>query len=146
MSAPEFSLPDAVGKTRTLADWRGRWLVLYFYPRDNTPGCTTEAAAFRDARADFTALGTEIVGVSLDDGSSHRAFADAHRLPFTLLSDRDGRVAAHYGALLDLGVMKFAKRHTFLVDPDGRIARIYRQVDPTGHVAELLADIKRLRN
>lgn len=143
--APEFALPDADGKTRRLADWRGQWLVLYFYPRDNTPGCTTEAANFRDAQARFTALQASVVGVSLDDATSHREFAAEHRLPFALLSDADGSVAARYGALLNLGVMKFAKRHSFLIDPDGRIARIYRQVEPTTHVEEILADLTQLR-
>lgn len=143
--APEFVLPDTEGKTRKLADWRGQWLVLYFYPRDNTPGCTTEAANFRDAQARFAALNASVVGVSLDDAASHRAFASEHRLPFTLLSDADGSVAARYGVLLNLGVMKFAKRHSFLIDPDGRIARIYRQVEPATHVEEILADLKLLR-
>lgn len=143
--APEFALPDAAGKTRRLADWRGQWLVLYFYPRDNTPGCTTEAANFRDAQARFTALQASVVGVSLDDAASHREFATEHRLPFALLSDVDGAIAARYGALLNLGVMKFAKRHSFLIDPDGRVAKIYRQVEPASHVEEILADLKQLR-
>lgn len=143
--APEFALPDAAGKTRQLADWRGQWLVLYFYPRDNTPGCTTEAANFRDAQAQFAALQASVVGVSLDDAASHRDFATGQRLPFPLLSDAGGAVAARYGALLNLGVMKFAKRHSFLIDPDGRIAKVYREVDPATHVAEILADLKQLR-
>lgn len=143
--APGFALPDADGKTRRLADWRGQWLVLYFYPRDNTPGCTTEAASFRDSQARFTALQASVVGVSLDDAASHREFAAEHRLPFALLSDVDGAVAARYGALLNLGVMKFARRHSFLIDPEGRIARIYRQVEPASHVEEILADLKQLR-
>jgi peroxiredoxin Q/BCP len=143
--APEFALPDAAGKTRRLADWRGQWLVLYFYPRDNTPGCTTEAANFRDAQARFTALQASVVGVSLDDAASHREFAAEHHLPFALLSDVDGGVAARYDALLNLGVMKFARRHSFLIDPDGRVARIYRQVEPATHVEEILADLMRLR-
>jgi peroxiredoxin Q/BCP len=143
--APGFALPDAAGKTRQLADWRGQWLALYFYPRDNTPGCTTEAANFRDAQARFAALKAQVVGISLDAAASHRAFAAEHRLPFTLLSDAEGAVAARYGALLNLGVMKFAKRHSFLIDPDGRIARIYRQVEPATHVEEILADLQQLR-
>lgn len=143
--APAFALPDANSKTWQLADWRGQWLVLYFYPRDNTPGCTTEAANFRDAQAQFAALKASVVGVSLDDAASHRSFAGAHKLPFTLLSDADGAVAARYGALLNLGVMKFAKRHSFLIDPDGRIAKVYRQVEPATHVAEILADLKQLQ-
>lgn len=145
MAAPAFALPDADGKPRQLADWRGQWLVLYFYPRDNTPGCTAEAANFRDAQAQFAALKARVVGISLDDAASHRTFAAEHRLPFLLLSDADGAVAARYGALLNLGVMKFAKRHSFLIDPDGRIAKVYRQVEPATHVAEILADLKALQ-
>ncbi|MBL8448682.1 MAG: peroxiredoxin [Dechloromonas sp.] len=142
--APDFSLPDASGKERRLADWRGRWLVLYFYPKDDTPGCTTEARNFRDRLERFAAQKAEVVGVSLDDGASHRAFADKHRLPFTLLSDAGGTVAKRYGALSDFGVFRFAKRYTFLIDPEGRIARAYLKVDAEGHAEEVLADIRRL--
>jgi peroxiredoxin Q/BCP len=107
--APDFSLPDASGKERRLADWRGRWLVLYFYPKDDTPGCTTEARNFRDRLERFAAQKAEVVGVSLDDGASHRAFADKHRLPFTLLSDAGGTVAKRYGALSDFGAFACIK-------------------------------------
>lgn len=143
--APAFALPDADGKPRQLADWRGQWLVLYFYPRDHTPGCTAEAAAFRDALPRFTALQARVAGVSLDDSASHRRFAADLKLPFALLADTDGKVARSYGALLDLGVMKFARRHTILIDPEGRIAKIYRDVNPDTHAAELLADLKELQ-
>ncbi len=140
--APAFSLPDADGKMRQLADWRGQWLVLYFYPRDHTPGCSTEAGHFRDALPRFTALKVQVAGVSLDDSASHRHFADDLRLPFALLADTDGKVAQSYGALLNLGIIKYAKRHTILIDPDGRVAKIYREVDPKTHATQLLADIK----
>ena len=143
--APDFALPDADNTTRRLADWRGKWLVLYFYPRDHTPGCTTEAANFRDAHGEFAKYNAVVVGVSLDDGIAHRSFATQQRLPFTLLSDVGGAVAERYGALMNLGVIKMAKRHTFLIDPDGRIAKTYLSVDPERHAQEVLADIKRLR-
>lgn len=145
MAAPAFALPDADGKTRQLADWRGQWLVLYFYPRDNTPGCTAEAAAFRDAQPRFAALKAQVVGVSLDDGNSHRAFAAEHRLPFPLLVDSDGSTARAYGALANFGIVKFAKRHSFLIDPDGRVAKTYRDVDPARHAEEIIADLKELQ-
>lgn len=144
-AAPDFALPDADGRTRQLADWRGQWLVLYFYPRDHTPGCTTEAGHFRDALPRFVALQAQVAGVSLDDSTSHRRFADDLRLPFPLLADTDGKVAQRYGALLNLGVMKFAKRHTILIDPDGRVAKIYREVEPATHAAQLLADLAELQ-
>jgi peroxiredoxin Q/BCP len=142
MVAPEFTLPDAGGQYQKLADWQGQWLVLYFYPKDNTPGCTTEAKSFRDAASTFGALKARVVGISLDDVNSHQAFADKHQLSFILLSDPDGNVARQYGALFNLGIMKFAKRHTFLIDPRGRIAKIYRDVDPATHAQELIGDIR----
>lgn len=140
--APEFALQDETGRLRKLADWRGQWLVLYFYPKDDTPGCTTEAQGFRNFQAQFTALGAQVAGVSLDDAASHQAFAKDQRLNYPLLVDEEGKLARAYGALTNLGIAKFAKRHTFLIDPDGRIAKIYRDVEPAGHAAELLADIR----
>lgn len=145
MMAPEFALPDGEGKLRDIREWRGKWLVLYFYPKDNTPGCTAEALAFQDNLENFRKLNAEVVGISLDDGASHRDFASERRLSFTLLSDRDGTVSRRYGALSALPFVKFAKRHTFLVGPDGRLVRIYREVDPTRHAMELLADLRGIR-
>ncbi len=141
-AAPDFALPDAEGKERRLAEWRGQWLVLYFYPKDDTPGCTVEAGKFRDSLPAFRALNAQVVGVSLDDGASHRAFAAKHGLPFPLLADAGGTVARRYGALSDYGVLRFAKRYTFLIDPDGRIARSYLSVDTGSHAAEVLSDLK----
>jgi len=140
--APDFALRDGTGQLRKLADWRGQWLVLYFYPKDDTPGCTTEAQAFRDSLANFSAVGAQVVGVSLDDAVSHQAFTRNHGLNFSLLVDEGGKTARAYGALSNLGIIKFAKRHSFLVDPEGRIAKVYRDVDPSRHAAELLADIR----
>lgn len=144
-AAPDFRLPDQTGRLHSLADYAGRWLVLYFYPKDDTPGCTKEACNFRDDIARVRKLGAEVVGVSLDDTASHAAFANKHGLPFPLLADQGGAVAASYGALRDLMVMKIAKRMTFIIDPQGRVAQRYLDVDPDVHAAEVLADLERLQ-
>lgn len=144
-AAPDFVLPDQDGKTRQLADWRGKWLVLYFYPKNDTPGCTTEACNFRDDWLLLQELGAAVVGLSVDTSASHAAFAQKYKLPFPLLADAKGEVAARYGALSDWLVYKFAKRQTFIVDPQGRIARIYRSVDSDKHSAEIVADLRQLR-
>lgn len=143
--APAFSLPDQAGVVRQLADYRGRWLVLFFYPKNDTPGCTTEACNFRDGHVQFRTLGAEVVGVSVDDTASHLAFARKHSLPFTLLADSDGQVAARYGALTDLKVVRFAKRHTFLIDPEGVVRQRWTEVDPDTHAAEVASALKALR-
>ncbi len=144
-AAPAFSLPDQVGKTHALTDYAGRWLVLYFYPRDDTPGCTTEACNFRDDIARIRKLGAEVVGVSVDSVASHADFAAKHTLPFPLLADTDGKLADAYGALRDLLVMKFARRQTYIIDPAGRIAHRYLTVDPKTHAAEVVADLERFQ-
>lgn len=142
--APEFSLPDQDGKPRRLAEWRGRWVVLYFYPKDDTPGCTTEACSFRDDISLITQLGAQVVGVSIDDSASHKTFAEKYRLPFPLLADTTATAARQYGALSDWVVVRMAKRYSFIIDPAGRIARVYLEVDPARHVQEIVADLKRL--
>jgi peroxiredoxin Q/BCP len=142
--APEFSLPDQSGRTVRLADFRGKWVVLYFYPKDDTPGCTEEACAFRDDQAALTLLGAQVIGVSLDDSASHAAFAKKYKLPFPLLADTGAKVSASYGAVTHLVVAKFAKRYTFLIDPQGRVAKAYLNVDTARHSAEIIADLKRL--
>ena len=144
-SAPDFLLPDQDGKTRQLVDWRGKWLVLYFYPKNDTPGCTTEACNFRDDWLLLQELGAAVVGLSVDTSASHAAFAQKYKLPFPLLADAQGEVAARYGALSDWWLFKFAKRQTFIIDPQGRIARIYRSVDSDKHSAEIVADLRQLR-
>lgn len=143
--APAFALPDQTGNVRSLADWRGKWVVLYFYPKDDTPGCTTEACAFRDDLQQLTALGAQVVGISVDDSASHKAFADKYHLPFPLLADAKGDVAAKYGALSDWLVIKVAKRYTFLIDPSGKVVKTYLSVDTSRHSAEIVADLKRLK-
>lgn len=141
MDAPDFELPDAQGAQRRLADFRGEWLLLYFYPKDDTPGCTKEACAFRDGYQALRARSVRVVGISLDDVASHRVFAAKYGLPFPLLSDTNGDVAATYGALRAWGPFRFAKRHSFLVDPAGRIQKIYRSVDVDSHYNEVLGDL-----
>ena len=143
--APEFSLPDQHGKVRQLSDWRGKWVVLYFYPKDDTPGCTTEACNFRDDWQQLTALDAQVVGVSVDTSESHKAFAEKYHLPFPLLADVKAEAAVRYGAISDWKLFKFAKRYTFLIDPQGRIAKTYLSVNSENHSTEVLADLKRLK-
>lgn len=142
--APDFALPDQHGRVHDLAGYRGRWLVLYFYPRDDTPGCTAEACGFRDRQDELDALGAAVVGVSTDSTSRHERFADRHDLGFTLLADTDGAVARRYGTLWRLGPLRLARRHSFLVGPDGRIAHIYRRVRARSHSAQIAADLRTL--
>ena len=142
--APAFELPDQTGEIRRLEDYGGKWLVLYFYPKDNTPGCTTQACEFRDNIFAFRRLGAEIVGISLDDVETHLAFAEQHGLPFTLLADEGGTVAERYGVLRNFGVVKLASRQTFLISPDGLVARHYEKVDVNQHSEEVLRDIAAL--
>jgi thioredoxin-dependent peroxiredoxin len=143
--APAFALTDQSGKPHALADYRGKWLILYFYPKDDTPGCTTEACNFRDDISRITALGANVVGVSLDDSKSHARFAEKFKLPFPLLADTGGEVARSYGSLTSLGPIKFAKRHSFIIRPDGRIAKIYRDVNPDTHSRDIQKDLKALQ-
>jgi peroxiredoxin Q/BCP len=143
--APDFALQDQDGKTHRLGDYAGRWLVLYFYPRDDTPVCTQEACRFRDDIGVLGNLDAAIVGISLDDIRSHADFARKHRLPFALLSDPDGRTAAAYDSLLNLGVVRFARRHTFIVSPDGRIAARFDKVDPATHAQDVIRVLRSLQ-
>ena len=143
-AAPEFRLQDQNGEWHTLADYRGRWVVLYFYPKDDTPGCTKEACAFRDNIFAFEEIGATILGVSLDDVASHEAFAEKYSLPFSLLSDADAGTATDYGVLKKIVGFRFARRESFIIDPDGNIARHYRKVDAASHSEEVLADLKNL--
>lgn len=139
--APTFVLPDASGKPRDMQEFRGEWLLLYFYPKDDTPGCTKEACAFRDGYLELRQRGVQVVGISLDDTASHRAFAEKYKLPFPLLSDVEGKVAKQYDAIWSLGPMRFAKRHSFLIDNEGKLAKIYRSVDPDTHYKQVLSDL-----
>jgi peroxiredoxin Q/BCP len=144
-AAPDFELPDQNGQVHRLGDYAGRWLVLYFYPRDDTPGCTREACRFRDDIGVLDDLGAAVVGVSVDGTQSHAEFARKYTLPFPLLSDPDGKTAAAYGSLLNLGVIRFARRHTFIIAPDGRIAARFDKVDPARHAQEVARAMRSLR-
>lgn len=143
--APDFILGDQHGKTHSLANYRGQWIVLYFYPKDDTPGCTTEACQLRDDYRGLTKLGAEILGVSVDNAESHAEFSKKHSLPFPLLADNEGHLAKQYNALWGVWPLRFAKRHTFIIDPNGNIAKIYRKVEPAAHSKELIADLQGLQ-
>ena len=142
--APGFNLQDQNGDWHELTDYRGGWLAVYFYPKDDTPGCTIEACSFRDNMYAFEAIGADVVGISLDDVDSHRDFSDKYKLPFTLLADEGGKVADDYGVLKKILMLKIANRESFIIDPDGKVARHYPDVSPDTHTAEVLADLKLL--
>ncbi len=141
--APDFEAMDQQGKAFRLRDHRGSWIVLYFYPKDETPGCTAEACAFRDSMEELTSLGVEVVGVSTQSVDSHHAFATKHGLNFRLLADEDKRVSRLYGAL---GILGLDRRVTYVIDPEGRVADAYRsEVRPTSHVEHVRGVINTLR-
>lgn len=150
MKAPDFSLLDQDGKVHSLSDYRGKWLILYFYPKDFTPGCTNEACNFRDASAEFTNRGVNIVGISKDSVASHKKFAEKYHLKFSLLSDPEHSVIESYGAW---GPKKFMGReffgtirNTVLINPKGKIVKEYKKVNPIVHSSEILEDLKHLKN
>lgn len=144
--APDFTLPSSEGVMVSLSEFRGQHVVLYFYPRDNTPGCTTEACDFRDAYQQFVDINAVIIGVSRDSEASHRKFADKYDLPFLLLSDKEETVCKLYDVLKEKKL--FGKtgigieRSTFIIDEEGQIAQIFRNVKVKDHVAEALQFIK----
>ncbi|MBT8091251.1 MAG: peroxiredoxin [Gammaproteobacteria bacterium] len=142
--APEFELADQTGQLHSLEDYREQWVVLYFYPKDNTPGCTTEACEFRDNIFAYRDLNAQILGVSLDDVDSHREFAEHHSLPFPLLADVDGSVAESYGVKTRMFGMAVAKRQTFIIDPNGNVVTHYKKVKPAQHSAQVIADLRSL--
>ena len=142
--APEFELADQTGQLHSLEDYRERWVVLYFYPKDETPGCTTEACEFRDNIFTYRDLNAQILGVSLDDVDSHRKFAEHHSLPFPLLADVDGSVADAYGVKTRMFGMTVAKRQTFIIDPNGNVVTHYKKVKPATHSAQVIADLQTL--
>lgn len=145
-AAPDFSLKSSEGSQKSLAGFKGKWLVLYFYPKDETPGCTTEACSLRDARDDIVSLGAEVVGISRDDASSHEKFKAKHTLNFSLLSDPDHTVMDAYGAW---GKKMFGKegvlRKTFIINPIGEVVKVYGRVTPLGHGEQVVADIRSLQ-
>ncbi|QDD11755.1 peroxiredoxin [Candidatus Methylopumilus rimovensis] len=143
--APTFTLPDSQGNQVSLNDYKGKWAVLYFYPKDDTPGCTKEACQFRDDFKTLEALGAKVIGISIDDSFSHQKFAEKYNLPFPLLSDASGEVADRYGALNNFLVIKLAKRYTYLINSQGKIAKIYLSVDTSKHSQEIIEDLKKLK-
>ena len=144
-AAPEFSLPDANGNLVSLTDFRGKRVVLYFYPRDNTPGCIKEACGFRDNFEQYQSQDLVVIGVSTDDAKSHYKFSQKLNLPFLLLSDADGQMAATYESY---GLKKFMgkeymgiSRNTFVIDAEGKIEKIYLKVKPETHATAILSDL-----
>ncbi len=144
-AAPAFRLQDQKGEWHTLQDERGRWLVLYFYPKDFTPGCTTEVCTYRDDIIALRKAGADVLGVSLDDVKSHAEFAEKYHVPFRLLSDADAEVARAYGVYAERGPFKYARRETFLIDPQGKVAKRYVDVDPKENSKQVLADLDALK-
>lgn len=144
--APDFTLPDIEGKTHTLGEYKGKWIVLYFYPKDDTPGCTAEACSLRDARDTLAEMGAEIVGISKDDANSHEKFKAKYSLNFTLLTDTKGKVIESYGAW---GKKMFGHegilRKTFIIDPSGQVVKVYGRVTPMGHGEQVIDELKRLQ-
>jgi peroxiredoxin Q/BCP len=136
--APDFSLPDATGTVHTLAEYRGSWVLVYFYPKDDTPGCTKEACMLRDVFPQYQDKKIVILGISKDSTDSHAAFSTKYELPFTLLADKDQAVITAYGAKGTLGT----KRISYLIAPDGTIAKAYPKVDPATHADEVLKDVE----
>lgn len=148
--APDFTLQDQDGVDRSLSDYQGKWVVLYFYPKDDTPGCTTEACNFRDARSAIAEFGNSVViGISKDSVKSHRKFADKYNLDFTLLSDPDHKIIEAYGAWQEKSM--FGKKYmgiqrmTVIIDQNGNIVKEYPKVNPSKHAAEIIADLRGLQ-
>ncbi len=143
--APAFTLTSNEGKAVQLSDYRGKWVVLYFYPKDFTSGCTLEAHNFERDLPKFEKLGAVILGVSVDSAESHKDFCTKEGLTFKLLSDPDARVSAEYGSVMNVAVGKLSARNTFLIDPDGKIARVFVGVKPAAHSEEVLAALAELQ-
>ena len=142
--APNFNLPNFKGEMISLSSLQGSWIVLYFYPRDDSPICTKQACSFRDDMRKLENLGATVVGISVDDGKSHADFAKKYSLPYALLSDKDGAVANQYGALTNFGIIKMAKRYTFLIDPNGMLQKSYLDVDVSKHSQQIIDDLTQL--
>ena len=144
-NAPDFTLSSQEGSSVSLKDYRGKWVVLYFYPKDQTPGCSREAHNFQVDQPKYAERNAVVLGVSLDSVDSHKKFCAKEGLNFKLLADTDHKVTDSYGSLTNLGLVKFAARHTFLIDPNGKIAKAYTSVDPIKHSAEVLAELDLLQ-
>ncbi len=143
-TAPDFSLMGNDGEMHKLSDFKGQYVVLYFYPKDETPGCTTEACSFRDNISAITKTGTKVIGVSVQDVSSHKDFVKQYGLNFLLLADNEKKVSKEYGVLNSTWGMD--NRVTFIINPAGKIVKIFPKVDPNGHAKEVLAELETLQN
>jgi len=143
-SAPDFSLPSQDGSAVNLKDYRGKWVVLYFYPKDMTPGCTLEAHNFQRDQPEFARRNAAVLGVSVDSPDSHKRFCTKEGLNFKLLADTSHQVSRQYGSLINFGITQISARNTFLIDPEGRIARVFAGVNPARHSSEVLAAIDEL--
>lgn len=143
--ATNFSLPDQYNISHTLSDYEGQWVVLYFYPKDDSPGCTTQACDFRDAVERIIDARAVVFGISVDSVESHKEFSEKFNLPFSLLSDETGEVSEAYESLRNFYVFKLSKRNTFIIDPAGNIAKIYISVDPDTHSQMVLNDLNELQ-
>src|SRR5579862_585674 len=144
-NAPGFTLTSQEGTPVSLKDYLGKWVVLYFYPKDMTPGCTLEAHNFQRDQPDYSKHDAVVLGVSVDSIDSHKQFCTKEGLNFKLLADTDKTVSKEYGSLINLGVVKMSSRHTFVIDPSGKIVRVYTSVNPNRHSAEVLAALDELQ-
>ena len=144
-SAPSFKLQDQNGDWHTLGDYKGKYVVLFFYPKDGTPGCTTEACNFRDNIFAFDDLNTQVLGISLDDVDSHKEFSEKYSLPYPILADVEKESAVDYGVLGKFMMMTITKRESFIIDPDGLIVKHYKNVDPDKHTDEVIEELKSLQ-
>ena len=144
--APDFTLPDQDGVMRSLTDYRGKWLLFYAYPKDNTPGCTKEACSIRDVWSEFESAEIAVMGISGDSVASHKKFAEEHNLPFVLLSDEGREVMSAYGILKEKSMLGKTflgiNRMSYLIDPKGIVQKVYLKVSPEEHADEVLADVK----
>lgn len=147
-AAPDFSLPDQTGKQHRLSDYKGQWIILYFYPKDMTSGCTTEACAFRDEFPSFKDVNAVIFGISKDSVEQHEKFAGKYNLPFSLLSDENNTTCETYGVWVEKSM--YGKKYmgiartTYLIDPEGKIAKVYEKVNVNEHTNQILIDLKKL--
>ena len=144
-AAPDFTLPSQDGSKISLSQFRGKWVVLYFYPKDMTSGCTIEAHNFQRDQQKYLDRNTVVLGVSVDSVESHQKFCTKENLNFKLLSDSDHKVTEEYGSLTNLGLVKFASRHTFIINPQGKIVKAYTDVSPNQHSDEVLAALAELQ-
>ena len=144
--APNFNLQDQYGEWHTLEDYRGQYVVLFFYPKDGTPGCTTEACNFRDNIFEFKNLDAQILGVSLDDVESHQEFSEKYSLPYPILADVEKVCAEDYGVLGKFMMMTIAKRESFIINPEGKVVKRYQKVAPDSHTQQVLEDLKNFKD